>query len=42
MIAYIAEYRYLIETLWWMFVLAVAGKIVNLMLNRPPRRKEKP
>lgn len=42
MIAYVAEHQYLIEALWWMFVLAVAGKIVNLLLNRPPRRKEKP
>lgn len=42
MIVYITDHQYLIETLWWMFVLALAGKIVNLLLNRPPRRKEKP
>jgi hypothetical protein len=38
----IVEYQYLAETLWWVLVLAIAGKIVNLLLNRPPRRKEKP
>jgi hypothetical protein len=40
-IIYVAEHRYMLETLWWVLVLAIAGKIVNLLLNRPPRSKEK-
>lgn len=42
MITYVAEHQYLLEAAWWVLFLAVAGKIVNLLLNRPPRRKEKP
>jgi hypothetical protein len=41
-IVYITEHQYLAEAIWWVLVLAVAGRIVNMLLNRPPRRKEKP
>lgn len=39
---YLADNQYFVESVWWIATLAVAGWIVGLLLNRPPRRKEKP
>jgi hypothetical protein len=32
----------MVEAIWWVAVLAVAGKIVGLLLRRPPRKERKP